>query len=330
MAPAAMLRSLGHAEAISAEDEIAARPPVGEFLRRAARLRAHRLAASARVARSSARTQARIAAYLARADGGRPVDARPTPSCGRASRSGSEQGPAEMQTVLLLAGVLFHETPVRKVCDARRLSVRTPRLPAAGRRRAVGQLAAGVRPRRAGRARHDRIRASAQCLTEIPADDHVRLARRARRHAVPRGARSVSRQLRPPRPLRIRLGAAALQRGSDADLPGDPRAPRGRRRPARRRPATAAREREAAAAWTAFIERLPWWQRLVDAAAGPPARSPRSSGITSGASGCGPTWSACWRCCAAGTSSSPIGSSNAAGSTIGTTISSCTCRRSPR
>ena len=48
-APAAMLRSLGHSEAISAEDEIAVRPPVVEFVLRLpdfARLAARHMRAS--------------------------------------------------------------------------------------------------------------------------------------------------------------------------------------------------------------------------------------------------------------------------------------------
>ena len=62
MAPAGMLRSLGHAEAISAEDEIATRPPAGEVLRACpiSRASAWRHLRAAPIVHA---TLARIAAY---------------------------------------------------------------------------------------------------------------------------------------------------------------------------------------------------------------------------------------------------------------------------
>ncbi len=115
IAPAGMLRSLGHAEAISAEDEIATRPPAGDVLRRLpdfARIAWRHLRAAPIVRATLARTAASLAQVKA-VDPSRLTDAELWSSL--EERRG--EGPLEIQTVLLLAAVVIHETPVRRVCD---------------------------------------------------------------------------------------------------------------------------------------------------------------------------------------------------------------------
>ena len=148
MPPAAMLRSLGHAEEIAAEDEVAVRPPVGDFLRALpdfARIGGRHLRAG-RIVRAQL---ARMAAYLARLKAVDPSRLSDAELWAEIEEWLDEQ-PAELQTVLLLACVIFQESADPERLQGGRLSLRTPRLPAACRRRAVGQLAAGVRPGRPG------------------------------------------------------------------------------------------------------------------------------------------------------------------------------------
>ena len=148
IAPAAMLRSLGHAEAISAEDEVAPRPPIVDLIRALphfARIAGRHLRA-ARIVRAH---QERMAAYLARV---KAID----PSCARRRRAvvearrvaGPGAGGNADRAAACQRALPRGADPER--LRGRRVSIRTPRLPAACRRRAVGQLAAGVRPGRAG------------------------------------------------------------------------------------------------------------------------------------------------------------------------------------
>ena len=122
-----------------------------------------------------------------------------------------EIAPEAIQAVFLMSGVLFREVCVSKACNARRIPLRAARLHAAGRRQAVGEHAAGDRSRRARRRRRATSRAAMKYLQRERR--HVRrFPHRARRHVVPRALRSVPRSLRPSRPLRVRLGAAAAAR----------------------------------------------------------------------------------------------------------------------
>jgi pyruvate,water dikinase len=115
MAPAVALRSLGHAEAISADDEIAPRLSVGAIVRLLpdiARITWRHMRA-APIVRA---TLARSAAALEQA---KAVDPSPLTDAElwSALNVWRQTGPSEMQTVLLLAGVTFHERPVRQICD---------------------------------------------------------------------------------------------------------------------------------------------------------------------------------------------------------------------
>ena len=232
-----------------------------------------------------------------------------------------------MQTVLLLAGVLFHEAPIRNVCKAVGFPFEHLVYP---------QLAAGERSVSSQQA-FDLV-ALAESARSEPRVRRILDRGPTRRSRPASGVRSTARH---SSPISTGFSTTTATAAATSQTGRCPAYTRIRRRSSRRcartcrttrvplEPATTRRaEREAAAAWTAF-DRAP---ELVatprDAAAESDARSPRSSGITSGASGSGRTWCACWPSCAAGTSSSPIGSSNAAGSTIGTTISTFSCRKS--
>jgi rifampicin phosphotransferase len=114
VAPAAMLKSMGHAEAIDPADEAPARPPIGELLVCIPDL-LRMLIRHLRVADEIRRHDACIEAFRARVSA---VDPR-TLSDGEIWAILEEwlDGSAEMmQAVLLLGGVLFHEAPVRKLC----------------------------------------------------------------------------------------------------------------------------------------------------------------------------------------------------------------------
>ena len=170
-------------------------------------------------------------------------------------------GPEEMQTVLLLSGVLFHETPVRKVCEAVGFPFEQLVYP---------QLATGERS-----------------VSSQQAFDLVALADVARRE--PRAARFIA-SASPEQLADIRTALAgteflgALDRflaayGHRGRYESDWALPRYREDPTPllhalrahlstpptdNEGATIARQqREAAEAWTAFSKRLSWWQRLV-------------------------------------------------------------------
>jgi len=258
-APATMMRSLGHSEAISAEDEIATRPPVGEFLLRLpdfARLASRHLRASQIVRTQQARTEA----YLARLTAADPSTLDDA-ALWKMIEEWRQQGPQEMQTVLMLGGVLFHETPVRKICDAVGFPFERLVYPQLGvGERSVSSQQAFDLVALAGSARQDPgVR---RALTEIPPEDHVRL--RGALEGTPFLA-AVDRFLEQYGHRGHYESDWALPRYSDDPTPifqavrlhlvddGGPAFGEGE----------AAREREAAAAWTAFIDRLPWWRRMI-------------------------------------------------------------------
>jgi phosphohistidine swiveling domain-containing protein len=257
--PAAMLRSLGHSEAIAAEDEVAPRPPIGDFVRALpdfARIAGRHL----RVARIVREQLARMAAYLARlkaVDPSRLSDAELWAELDE----WQDEGPAEMQTVLLLAGVIFQERPIRSACEAVGFPFEHlvyPQL-AAGERSVSSRQAFDLVALAESARKDPRVR---RILTEVPPEDYVRL--RAALDGTPfladldrfldnyghRGVHesdwSLPRLHEDPTPIFKAMRAHVSDDARPAG-PGD----------------DSARERDAAAAWTAFTGRLNWWQRLV-------------------------------------------------------------------
>jgi pyruvate,water dikinase len=258
-APAATLRSLGHSEAISPADEVATRPPLGDLLPILpdfARLAWRHLRVARVVDVHNERTARKLARFKA-VDPARTSDA----DLWAGLEEWLRDGPEEMQTVLLLGGVMFHETPVRKVCE--KVGFPYERL-------VYPQLATGERS-----------------VSSQQAFDLVALADIARRE--PRAASFIA-SASPEQLAEFRTAltgtaflaafdrflAAYGHRGryeSDWALPKyheDPSPLLNALRahlsapPADDASATVARqEREAAEAWTAFSKRLSWWQRLV-------------------------------------------------------------------
>ncbi|HYU77976.1 MAG TPA: PEP/pyruvate-binding domain-containing protein [Vicinamibacterales bacterium] len=113
--PAVLLKSMGHADAIQPSDETPARVPVRERLSALPHLirMARRHLRAARVVREhDAKFRARLDALTA-VDPQQLSDAE----IWAAVERWLSEGPEHMQTVLMLGGVVFHETPVRNVCD---------------------------------------------------------------------------------------------------------------------------------------------------------------------------------------------------------------------
>ena len=259
MPPAVMLRSMGHSEAISAEDEIAPRLSAADIVRLLpdfARIGSRHLRA-ATIVRA---TLARSAAALEQAKAVDPSGMTDT-ELWTATNSWRQNGETEMQTVLLLAGVSFHERPVRQICD--RVGFPFEHL-------VYPQLAAGERS-----------------VSSQQAFDLVALADKARKD--PRVRRIVA-EVRPDDYQQLRASLegteflAALDRflenyGHRGRYESDWALPRLHEDPTPVFQAVRAhllddapsvsdqeegrRERAAAAAWTAFIARLSWWQRQV-------------------------------------------------------------------
>lgn len=113
-APAAMLRSMGHAEAIQPVDEQAPRLTLGHLkaLPDLARIVWRHLRATQVIRRHHAVTRTYLAQFAA-TDAHRVSDADLWSVLDR----WSAQAPDYMQTVLMLGNVMFHETPVRKACE---------------------------------------------------------------------------------------------------------------------------------------------------------------------------------------------------------------------
>jgi pyruvate,water dikinase len=259
MAPATMLRSLGHAEAISAEDEIAPRLAAGDVVRLLpdiARLAWRHLRAASIVRATLARCADALTDAKA-VDTSRLTDAE----LFTVMNGWRQTGATEMQTVLLLAGVTFHERPVRQICD--RVGFPFEHL-------IYPQLAAGERS-----------------VSSQQAFDLVALADKARKDSH---VRRIVAEVRPDDYQQLRASLegteflAALDRflenyghrgryESDWALPRlheDPtpifqaiRAHLLDDAPPANDQEEARRERAAAAAWTAFIAKLSWWQRQV-------------------------------------------------------------------
>jgi rifampicin phosphotransferase len=257
-APADLLKSLGHADAIQASDEKPQHVSLGErlvcvpdFIRLVTRhLRA------ARIVREH---DARIREFLSRL-----AAADPQHLSDKAMWSTIEQwvaeAPESMQTVLLLGGVLFHETPVRKACDKVGFPFEQLVYP---------QLATGERS------------VSAQ-----QAYDLIALAETAR--GEPTVVQFLSGETPDPAQMRVALRGTAFLAGferflnnyghrgryeSDWALPRyseDPtpllRALRAHLEDSSKRneaETVRRQERESVDAWTAFVGRLSGWQRLT-------------------------------------------------------------------
>jgi pyruvate,water dikinase len=259
--PATMLRSLGHSEAISADDEIARRPPLLALLRALpdfARLASSHLRAS----RVVAAQQARTTEFLARLSAADPSTLDDV-ALWSMVEEWRRRGPDELKAVLMLAGVVFHERPVRKICETVKFPFEQlvyPQL-AAGERSVSSQQAFDL-VALARLARQDpRVR---QALTEIPAEDHVQLRGAVQgtpflaafdRFLGQYGHRglyesdwALPRFREDPTPIIQAVRMHLLDDGGQTDGGGEP---------------AGDREAAAAAAWTAFIDRLPWWRRLI-------------------------------------------------------------------
>ena len=115
IAPAEMLRSMGHAGTIQPSDEKPARLGIGERMTFASdfiRIMWRHLRASQQVRAHEARTR-RDLDRLAEVDPRRLSDEE----VWSVIEEWIRDSPDYMQTVLLLTGVLFHETPVRRLCE---------------------------------------------------------------------------------------------------------------------------------------------------------------------------------------------------------------------
>ncbi len=254
--PAVMLRSLGHADAIHAEDETATPVPVRarlaalpDFVRLAWRhLRADTIVA---------RHDAWMREYLLRIKAVEPR-ALPDDELWALLDGWYHESPVQMQTVLLLAGVLFHEEQVRKVCE--KVGFPFERL-------VYPQLAAGERSVSAQQA-FDLTALAARARREPGVIEFLtRAAELADFRTALAGTRflaefegfletyghrgryesdwSLPRYSEDPRPL-LRAVGAHLQ--SESESSGD----------------IADRQaRESADAWTAFAARLSPWQRWM-------------------------------------------------------------------
>ena len=259
MAPAAMLRSMGHAEAISAEDEIAPRLSAGDIVRRLpdfARIAWRHMRAAPIVQATLARSAAALAEAKA-VDPSRLTDAELWSAVNR----WRQNAPSELQTVLLLAGVTFQERPVRRICDRVGFPFEHlvyPQL-AVGERSVSSQQAFDL-VALADKARKDpRVR---RILAEVRPDDYQQLRASLEgteflaaldRFLENYGHRgryesdwALPRLHEDPTPIFQAVRAHLLDDAPSASDQDE-----------------GSRERAAAAAWRAFIERLSWWQRQV-------------------------------------------------------------------
>ena len=255
IAPAVMLRSVGHADAIRPEDEKPQRPALGDVVAAMPDM-LRMLWRHLRAAEVVREDLARVAGHARRlaADPRTLSDAEVWPVL----EAWVADAPECMQAVLLLSGVLFQEMPVRKACAKARFPFERLIYP---------QLATGERS------------VSAQ-----QAFDLIALAEAARRE--PEVARHLSGDTPDIAQLRVALQGTAFlaelerflqaygHRGhyeSDWSLPRYHEDPTPILRALRAHLAAGAgpdtseiaarQEREAAEAWSAFAQRLSPWQR---------------------------------------------------------------------
>ena len=115
IAPATMLRSMGHADALEASDEVVVRPPLRdlvEHLPDLLKLVWRHLRAANIVRAHEQRARRQLASFAA-------VEPRSLsdPELWSAIARWNSEAVDAMQPVLLLSGVSFHEEPVRKTCE---------------------------------------------------------------------------------------------------------------------------------------------------------------------------------------------------------------------
>lgn len=115
IAPAELMRSLGHAGTIQLEDEKAVRPPIGAILRVLPAL-VRLVWLHARVAHIVRWHEKHTQEYLDRLSGV-AWEAKSDQEMWSIIEQWVGEAPKHMQPVLLLGGVLFHETPLRKICE---------------------------------------------------------------------------------------------------------------------------------------------------------------------------------------------------------------------
>jgi rifampicin phosphotransferase len=255
VAPAQMLRSMGHADAIRPEDEKPQRASLGDVA--AAMPSLLRMAwGHVRVARVVREDLARVAAHHRRL----AADPRPLSDAEvwSALEAWVADAPECMRAVLLLAGVLFHEMPVRKACAKAGFPFERlvyPQL-ATGERSVSAQQAFDLLAL-AEAARREPEAARYLC-GEAPDIAQMRVALRGtaflgelERFLEAYGHRghyesdwSRPRYHEDPTPI-LQALRAHLASGAGADPSG----------------IMARQEREAAEAWAAFAQRLSPWQR---------------------------------------------------------------------
>ena len=168
-APADTLRSFGHSERIRPEDEIARRPPLGRLLRALpdlARVVVNTLRAEHIFRAHEAHTET-LLARLALDPG-----TLPDRDIVAIFDWWTSEAPETMKAVFVMGGVQMFEDVLRKACKATGFSYDRLVYPHLAAGRAVGEHAAGVRPRCAGRGRPRR---ACRCL--VPARERRRLRR---------------------------------------------------------------------------------------------------------------------------------------------------------
>jgi len=114
VAPAAMLKSMGHADALEPSDEAVVRPPLRDLVQHLPdflKLAWRHLHAADIVRQHQQRIRRQLASFAA-------IDPRSASDAGLWTVIAQWYGEAAdaMQPVLLLSGVLFHEAPVRNAC----------------------------------------------------------------------------------------------------------------------------------------------------------------------------------------------------------------------
>lgn len=256
VAPAEMLRSMGHGDAIRPEDEQAPRPSVRQlaYARDFARI----VWGHVRAARAIERHDARMPDYMRRFNDRDPHELADA-EIWRVLRQWTADGPELMQPVLMLGNVAFHEAPVRKLCQKVGFEFEAlvyPQL-ASGARSVSAQQAfdlvalAGVARREPLAA--DYLRTGANDLAAMRAAlEGTSFLERFERFLRAYGHRglyeydwSLPRYSEDPTPL-----LQAIRAHLDAPAEDE-------------RAAAEARTKAAAAAWTAFEARLTPWQRLT-------------------------------------------------------------------
>ena len=259
MPPAVMLRSMGHPEAISPDDEVAPRLSAGQVVRRLpdfARLGWRHVRAASIVQATLARSAAALMEAKA-VDPTRLTDAELFTAMNGWRRTGA----TEMQTVLLLAGVSFHERPVRQICERVGFPFEHlvyPQL-AVGERSVSSQQAFDLVALADSARRDPHVR---RILAEVRPDDYRQLRESLQgtaflaaldRFLENYGHRgryesdwALPRLHEDPTPIFQAIRAHLLDEAPPANDQEEAR-----------------RERVAADAWTAFIAKLSWWQRQV-------------------------------------------------------------------